>query len=159
MKAIYLFAAGALAFTACTGKTAADTAATSSDADRQETYVGVLPAADCEGIRYTLELDYSDDKGATGGDYDLTEVYLQADSTAVGGTRDGQTYLTEGDFQVKTGTPSDPSQKYIELTPDAKYASTSSTLYFLVDSDSSITLVGADLTRTDSPLNYTLTLK
>ena len=158
MKAIYLLALGAVAFTACTGKTATDTAATST-CDKNETYVGVLPAADCEGIRYTLSLDYSDDKNCTDGDYDLTEVHLQADSTAVDGVRDSQTFRTEGDFQVKTGTPSDPSQKYIVLTPDKESDATATPLYFLIDSDKAITLVGADLTKADSPLNYTLTLK
>lgn len=160
MKAIYLMAVGALAITSCTGKTATDsTDAKTSAGDKQEIYSGVLPAADCEGIRYTLALDYSDDKNYTDGDYDLTEVYLVSDSTATGATKDGQTVRTEGDFEVKTGTPADASQKYIVLTPDKQYAATSTTMYFLVDSDKSITLVGPDLTKSDSPLNYTLTLK
>ncbi len=129
--------------TACTTQT-----------DGDITYTGVLPAADAEGIEYTLVLNYDDD--GDGGDYKLTERYIgKADAV----------FVSEGDFSLHSSTPQDAAQRYLKLVPDhadraADQATSSAEVrYFLVDSDSTLTLVGADLQRPDSLLNYTLTRK
>lgn len=130
----------------------AGTACTSADAD--VTYTGVLPAADAEGIEYTLSLDYDDD--GNGGDYRLTERFI--------GKPDA-TFKSKGEFSVHKSTPADSSQAYLKLVPDhtdraADQATSSADVrYFLVDSDSTLTLTGADLQRPDTQLNYTLTRK
>ncbi len=118
-------------------------------------YTGVLPAADAAGIRYNLKLDYEDDKNNMEGDYDLVETYLVADSVATGGVKDGASYKSEGDFTVveKNG------KKYLKLVKDAKDSNpnASDNLYFEVSSDSTLTMVNAELEPAVSDsLNYTL---
>lgn len=115
------------------------------------TYTGVLPAADADGIEYVLVLDYDD---ANSGDYVLTEKSMSQDESV---------FTSKGDFTLHTGTPASASQSYIKLTPDnpdrASDLNTASdeVRYFLVDSDSTLTLTGADLQPAASGLNYTIT--
>lgn len=144
--------AALLATSSCSGNTTCNS--TNCGDDREEYYTGVLPAADVEGIRYQLELEFDADDNYMEGDYKLVETYLVADSTAVGGVTDGEVVRTKGDFTVRTkpGT----NVKYLKLVPDRKYTS-ASTLYFLVDNDNSITLTTETLEQPVSGLNYTLT--
>lgn len=120
--------------------------------DRDITYYGVIPAADAPGIEYTLVLDYDDDMNT--GDYRLTERYI-----------DKATFTSEGDFTLHTGTPADASQRYLKLVPDhpdraADQATSSDDVrYFLIDSDSTLTMTDASLKPAESGLNYTLTRK
>ncbi len=156
MKKMIYFAAAAmsvLSLAACSGNKCGD----GKCADRpDEIYSGVLPAADADGISYTLKLDYDDDKGNQAGDYDLNETVLTADST---GFQHKATYLSEGDFTVmeKDG------KKYIKLVKDAKEsnASAANSLTFLVSSDSTLTMVN-EQTLEAAPdsvgMNYTLKL-
>lgn len=156
MKKLVYFAAVAvsmISMASCSGNKCGD----GKCAERpDEVYSGILPAADADGISYTLKLDYDDDKGNKEGDYDLNETVLTADST---GFNHKATYLSEGDFTVmeKDG------KKYIKLVKDAKEsnASAASTLTFLVSSDSTLTMVN-DQTLEAAPdsvgLNYTLKL-
>ncbi len=125
-----------------------------------ELYTGILPAADADGIRYSLKLDYDDDHNDTEGDYDLTESYLVADSTATTGFRDDKTYTSEGDFKVvaKNG------KKYIVLSKDAKdsNANATSSLAFEVTSDSTLLMVNENTFEApadSTALNYTLRLQ
>ena len=117
-------------------------------------YTGVIPAADCDGIRYTLTLDYDHDDND--GDYRLVETYLRGDSTAMIGYRDIATFYSEGDFRVKK----QGEKTYLELVKDAKDSSAGSIdtpIYFVVDSDSTITLANDQLEVPQTPgLNYTL---
>lgn len=154
MKKTMLFGAAAMtlfAMTACSGKCdKAEACGKGADA----VYTGVIPAADCLGVRYTLALDYDDD--ANKGDYDLVETYLEADTTVATGIRDLKTFRSEGDFTVnKKGDVT-----YLKLVKDAKDSqsgSTESPIYFVVDGDSSITMTGSDLVVTATPgMNYTL---
>lgn len=156
-KTMVLAAAGVvlLSMAACSGnKNCKDTACSKSD-DKVEVYTGVLPAADCEGIRYTLHLDYDD---ANDGDYKLVETYLEADSTSAIGYIDAQTFSSEGDFSInKKG-----GITYIKLDKDVKDSSTGSIdtpIYFVVNSDATITMSNSDLEVSTIPgLNYTLKL-
>lgn len=159
MKKVFYLAAAALAMvsmSACSGNGKCEKDGKCAE-KADEVYTGVLPAADAEGIRYTLKVDYDDDKGNMAGDYDLTEIVLAADSTSATGYKDAGTYLSEGDFTVveKDG------KKYLKLVKDAKdsNAKAADSLNFLVSSDSTLTMVNADLEESVNPdLNYTLKL-
>lgn len=158
-KIIFAFAICAFALGACNNGKSCNSAGQCGGGDRKELYTGILPAADAAGILYSLELDYDDDHNYTTGDYDLTETYLLSDSVAAGGKKDGSVFKTEGDFSVMEKD----AQKYIKLMPEAKHSTPNadnSVRYFLVSSDSTLTLVGSDLKPAeDSGLNYTLTRK
>lgn len=160
MKKIVLMAGVALAtlgFASCdSNKTAktADDAANAPKEDVVDVYSGVLPAADCDGVRYTLTLEYDTDDND--GDYKLVEAYLQADSTAVGGFKDLKSYASEGDFTV---TKKD-GKTYLKLVKDAKdsQAEAADNLYFVVDSENAITMTNSDYEVSANPdMNYTLT--
>lgn len=150
-KGIYLAAivAAMIGMGACSEKHVADIP--------DQTYTGVLPAADGPGIRYTLKLDYDDDKGNLKGDYDLVETYLEADSTSVNGIKDNISLKSEGDFSVVEQS----GKKYLKLVMDPKDSNpkASASLNFEVTNDSTLTMVNAELQPavTDS-LNYSLKL-
>lgn len=129
---------------------------TCKDNDKDMVYTGVMPAADCDGVRYTLTLDYDDD--AKDGDYKLVETYIQADTTSMIGYKDLNSFASEGDFTVnKQG-----DKTYLKLVKDQKDSSANSVdgpLYFIVDSDSTITMANAELETSTTPgMNYTLKL-
>lgn len=122
--------------------------------DMDKVYTGVIPAADCDGVRYTLHLDYDDHDND--GDYKLVETYLQADTVSALGYKDLRTFASEGDFTVeKQG-----EKTYLKLVKDVKDSSAGSIetpLYFLVDSDSTLTLTNQALEVPTTPgMNYTL---
>ena len=153
-----LFAVAAVAgMTSCSGdkqcnKDCADKACAVRD---DLTYTGVLPAADCAGIRYTIKLDYDDNKAK--GDYDLVETYLEADSVAGSSKRVDVSFKSEGDFTVvnKDG------KKFLKLVKDAKDSNPQAVdaLNLEVTSDSTLVVLNDVLeSREPSELNYTLTL-
>lgn len=160
MKAPFYAVAATLAMVglaACSGNNCSSNSAANTKGDIDEVYTGVLPAADAAGVRYTLKLDYDDDAKNMHGDYDLVETYLVTDSVGTLGVRDGVSYKSEGDF---TSTQKD-GKTYLTLVQDKKDSSAGSVggpLYFLVESDSTLVMVNADLqpSAADS-LNYTLT--
>lgn len=160
-KGFYMAAAVAamLGMAACSGnKCPGNSCANGACADLDDlTYTGVLPAADGPGIRYTLKLDYDDDKKNLEGDYDLVETYLEADSTSVNGIKDNVSLKSEGDFTVVEQN----GKKYLKLVKDVKDSNpnAASALYFEVASDSTLTMVNAELQPAVSDsLNYTLKL-
>ena len=128
--------------------------------DKEELYAGILPAADAEGIVYNLRLDYDDDHNFTDGDYALTQTAIVADSISLSA---GTTSYTEGDFTIESKNVNGVDTKYMRLVPKAKESlgtADNSTLYFLIENDSTLTLVNADLTKAENDsLNYNLTLK
>lgn len=157
MKKTFYFAAAALvalAAGACSDK--GSCTKDSARGDLKEVFTGVLPAADAEGIRYTLNLDYDDDNNYTDGDYALVETYLvtNTDSVSKLSYNDSVSYKSKGDFNVveKNGN------KYLQLVPDRKYPNASA-LNLMVNNDSTLTLVGSNLEPAEpSALNYTLKL-
>ncbi|MDE6792272.1 MAG: copper resistance protein NlpE N-terminal domain-containing protein [Muribaculaceae bacterium] len=159
MKKTIIFAAMCLTMlgmAACSGngKNANASGADSKKGDKVEVFTGVLPAADADGVRYTLSLEFDDDDND--GDYKLVETFIQADSTAVGGYKDIKNFASEGDFYIKQKD----GKTYYELKKDQKDSqpgSLDTPTYFLVDSDSTITMVNAQLElAADSTMNYTL---
>lgn len=158
MKKTIYFAAAALSLmslAACSGNNKCGDANVADKPD--ETFTGLVPAADGPGIRYTLKLDYDDDKANKAGDYDLVETYVEADSVMKNGYRDDVSYKSEGDFTVIEQN----GRNYLKLVKDAKDSNpqASSDLYFLVDSDSTLTMVNSRLEpAVADSLNYTLRL-
>lgn len=158
-KSIYMAAAAAviLGLASCSGNKCGDHGCPNGMSDEDLTYTGTLPAADGPGIRYTLKLDYDDDKKNMEGDYDLVETYLEADSTAVNGIKDNVSYRSEGDFTVVEQN----GKKYLKLVKDNKDSNpnAAANLYFHVESDSTLVMVNDQLQPAVSDsLNYTLRL-
>lgn len=124
-----------------------------------QVFTGILPGADCDGIRYTLKLDYDDDKNFSEGDYDLIENYLEADSTASDGYKSIERIKSEGDFTVLNGEGSNAGKKLLKLVADAEDSDSKAQreLYFIVESDSTLIMTNADYQVAESGLNYTLT--
>lgn len=158
-KTIMLVAAGfaMLGMTACSGNkncngSSCDNAGTKGD--KTEVFTGILPAADADGMRYTLTLEFDNDDND--GDYRLVETVVAADSTAVGGYKDVKSFASEGDFYIKQKD----GKTYYELKKDQKDSqpgALDTPAYFLVDSDSTLTMVNAQLElAADSAMNYTL---
>lgn len=160
MKKLYsLYAAAAVAALAsCSGGAGQKADTTTTDVNpvtetdaTKAVYTGVLPAADTEGIEYTLTLDYTRDSDFKTGGFKMRQVYLSA--------TDPTTYDSKGKFEVKTGTPQSATQRYVMLVPEVENGAPADTTYFLVTSDSTVTMVGRDLTPAASGLNYDLKLK
>lgn len=157
MKKTFCMAAAALAVLAMTSCGNCNNKCNKGEKIDDLTYTGILPAADAEGIRYSLKLDYDDDKNNMEGDYDLVETYLLSDSLAVAGVRDGASYKSEGDFTVVE----QGGKKYLKLVKDQEDSNTNaaSNLYFEVSSDSTLTMVNSELQpAANSDLNYTIKL-
>lgn len=154
-KALYMAAAVALlGMSACTGASC-DSKACKADKDMDKVYTGVLPAADCDGIRYTLKLDYDDDNNYTDGDYDLVQTYIAADSTSALGYKDIRTVKTDGDFTV---VKTQDGKTGLKLVQDARKGQQGETMYFVVDNDSTITMTNSNFETAASGLDYSLKL-
>ena len=139
---------------ACTGTKEAKQDETANVEPKKEVFTGVLPAADCDGIRYTLHLDYNDE--ATAGDYSLNEAYLEADTTAADGYKTKEAFDSKGAFTVEDKN----GKKVLTLAP-AKAEGDSAEVapvYFVVDTDSTMTMTNADLVLPETP-GYTLSLE
>lgn len=124
----------------------------STDTISQQTYTGTLPAADAEAVVYTITFDYPDAQDATTGTYNMEQKYVDKDTSS---------FKTDGTFTVAP-TPKDNTKKYIKLTPkattdDVAGATPADTLYFLVETDTTITMVSPALEPSaNKDLNYTL---
>ncbi|MDE6416917.1 MAG: hypothetical protein K2K68_07825 [Duncaniella sp.] len=131
--------------------------------DKEELYAGILPATDAEGYVYSLRLDYDDDNNYTDGDYSLSVVALQSDTVSAPAFVAGPASYTEGDFKIETKSVNGAEAKVMTLLPEAKESlgtPDNSPLYFLVNDNQTLTMVGADFTKAENDsLNYTLTLK
>lgn len=149
---------GALGFTACNNSNAAQT----KGGDKEVLYSGILPAADAQGTVYTLKLDFDDDHNYTDGDYTMVENSLASDTIAVSGLKEVATSYSKGDFRKESKTVDGATVEYIRLIPDAKDAlgtPSGSSLYFVLNSDGSLTMVGEDLQMPAMTELYTLTVK
>lgn len=156
------FAAVALAavsITACGSSQKKDEA---SKRPATEVYSGILPAADAYGIKYNLKLDYANDSTFTSGRFDLEETSLAADSLKSDGYREMDTEKYKGDFTIISGKGVNAAKSYVKLMPETKgdTLTAPAPIYFLVASDSTLTMVNSELEVSVNPdLNYTLKLK
>ncbi len=123
-------------------------------ADDDQVYTGMLPGADCLGIRYTLHLDYDSDDNNMKGDYKLVETYVVADSTATSRIADAYSVKSKGDFKVST----QDGATRLTLFPKHPGAA-NDTLYFVQTSDTTLTMTSGTFDLPTTPgLNYTLRL-
>lgn len=152
MKKVMMIAAVCAALVACknTGKTASDV--TKTDSTMQDStagdsvrYEGMVPAADCEGIRYNISIAAND---STVG-YSMKATYV--------GTKDGdRTFETTGKVEHINETVDGKEVEVYKLVGKTKNDDT----YLLVVSDSIMRLVGADLKGNfENAEKYNLKLK
>lgn len=153
-----LACAGIITLGACSGNgNCNNNTCNAKGLDEDKVYTGVLPAADADGVRYTLRLDYDDDNNYTDGDYDMVATYLVTDSVSSVGSKDVTSFQSEGDFKIEERTVDGKVGKYMKLTP--KKGSGETPVYFVVDSDTTLTMVTENLEPSQNPgLNYTLRL-
>ena len=109
-------------------------------------YEGLLPAADGPGIRYELTLENREHSGD--GTYRLAMTYLEAENG-----RD-TTFFSSGRWGTLRGTDDDPDATVYQLNIGD---TTLEQINFLSYPDSLI-MLGADMKRAESKLNYTLKL-
>ncbi len=154
---------GALGFTACNNSnTTANAAQPKGGSDKEVLYSGILPAADAQGTVYTLKLDFDDDNNYTDGDFLMIENSLASDTVSVSGLKEVATSYTEGDFRKESKTVNGETVEYIRLIPEAKDAlgtPSASSLYFIVNADGSLTMVGESLEAPVMAEMYTLSVK
>ena len=122
-KLYYLYAAGLVALASCSSNAQKSAEATDATADATEqtveavsnevVYSGVLPAADTEGVEYTVNFVYNPDS-ETDGNFTMTQVYMSETDPA--------TFDSKGSFAVKTGTPQSADQKYFVLAAEGSPA-------------------------------------
>ncbi len=107
-------------------------------------FAGVLPCADCEGIKTELTL-YQDVANADNNSYILVETYM--------GINTGDTSFTsKGKWDVLKGIKDDNEASVFFLNYDQPDESR----YFLKKSDSAIVMLDKDQNIIASTLNYTL---
>lgn len=130
--------------------------------DKEVLYSGILPAADAQATVYTLKLDFDDDHNCTEGDFTMVENTLAADTAAVSGLKEAATAYTKGDFRKESKQVDGADVNYIRLIPDAKDAlgtASAASLYFIINADESLTMVGEDLQKAaNAEMNYTLSV-
>ena len=153
MKKLFICAVAGLsmvALAACSGKKENKEVAETTPAPVENTvkavaYAGKIPAADCDGNKYALNLVFNEE--GNGGTYQLTETYFNTDTTTVEGYVVKEALTAEGNFEVKTVE----DNTYITLFNNEAVAQAN----FIVDTDSTITMVNAELEVPATP-DYTL---
>ena len=105
------------------------------------TYRGLLPAADCSGIDYTLTLNDS----IAGADtlFALRMVYIEGDNNGGDITFDSRGRQQQFEFDTKRG---------YRIMPDDGDVAT----YLVIENDSTLQIVDSTLNRIDSPFSYQL---
>lgn len=150
-KFLLMVAAGvaALGMGACCNNGSCDAKGDSCNSKKEcdeKVYTGIVPAADCDGIRYTLMLDYSDN--GEKGDYALVQNYFSADSVSFSGIKDVNNFKACGDFTVEKKD----GNTYVKLGGQDN-------LIFLVGADdASLTQVNEAYEAPAKAEDYTLTL-
>ena len=109
-----------------------------------QTYEGVLPCADCPGIRYDLTIRSREKSGE--GTFSLSQTYLEAE--------DGKdaTFVTNGKCITLQDIPGEKNVTVWQLVSDNE----DEVMNFLCENDSTITLIGDDFKKAETELNYSL---
>lgn len=110
------------------------------------TYEGLLPAADCPGIRYKLTIKHREHSGD--GTFVLDQTYLEAeDGKDITFTATGRRYTLRGDATDKNATvwqlKSDDDDEIFN--------------FLVEDGGEKLTLLNQDFQKADSDLNYSIT--
>lgn len=133
------------------------------DGDKTVLYSGILPAADAQGVVYSLRLEFDDDHNFSDGEFVMVENSIVVDTSAASGLYVAAAAYTEGEFRKESRRIDGADIEYIRLVPDSKAVSaadSASSLYFIINEDGSLTMVGEDLQKSVTPgLNYTLTVR
>jgi hypothetical protein len=106
------------------------------------TYQGLVPCADCIGIRMELQLE---NVGAAKRSYYLKQTYMDKE-------KEERTLESRGSWSVVKGNSQDPNAVILQLLPSGEYAP----LYFVKTSESEIRLLDRDQNEVKGKLNATL---
>ena len=141
MKKFFVFSGIMAVLLSCQSKTAKNVSVDNEPAQCEHTqvYKGLLPAADCSGIEYTLGIDTMNDS------YQLTTVYIDAE-----GTGKNLSFTSEGKRSMIHRGEGEDARVFYKLTPCGK---DTASVYFMVVNDSTLRLVNTDL---QEPTNKTL---
>lgn len=118
-------------------------------ASQQETfaYEGILPAADCPGIRYHLTIKAPKHSGD--GTFKLIQTYMEANNGK------DQTFTTTGKRYTLRGDATNKDATVWQLIPE----NGNTPINFLVeDGGEKLTLLNSELEKSNSGLNYSLRL-
>ena len=141
MKKFFIFSGIMAVLLSCQSKTAKDVSVDNETAqcEHAQVYKGLLPAADCSGIEYTLGIDTVNDS------YHLTTVYIDAE-----GAGKNLSFTSEGKRSMMHRGEGEDARVFYKLTPCGK---DTASVYFMVVNDSTLRLVNTDL---QEPTNKTL---
>ena len=114
---------------------------------QSRTYEGLLPAASCPGIRYTLTIRNREHSGD--GTFTLTMTYLEAENGK------DRTYTYTGRRFTLRGMAGDENATVWQLVAD----SGKGTFNFLHEDDTTLTLLNDRLEKPETTLNYSLRLE
>lgn len=113
---------------------------------QQHTYEGLLPAASCPGIVYSLSIRNWEHSGD--GTFLLSLTYKEAENGK------DQTVTYEGKRYTLRGMPGNDNATVWQLVPDNE----KQIFYFLVEDGQTLTLLDNKMERIQSKLNYSLKL-
>ena len=141
MKKLLVYSGIMAVLLSCQSKTAKNVSVDNetTQCEHSQVYKGLLPAADCSGIEYTLGIDTLNDS------YHLTTVYIDAE-----GTGKNLSFTSEGKRSMIHRGEGEDARVFYKLTPCGK---DTASVYFMVVNDSTLRLVNADL---QEPTNKTL---
>ena len=114
---------------------------------QNRTYEGLLPAASCPGIRYSLTISSREHSGD--GTFTLTMTYLEAENG------EDRSYTYTGRRFTLRGMAGDENATVWQLVAD----SDKGTFNFLREDDTTLTLLNDRLEKPETTLNYSLRLK
>ena len=112
-------------------------------------FEGILPCADCEGVKTTLSLFQNNLKKQY--TYSLQEIYI--------GQGNDKTFETTGKWIALKGTQQDPNAIVYQLAFQNDDPEDSDAINYLVVDKNTIKLIDDEMNEFDSKLNYTLTRK
>lgn len=114
----------------------------------EKTYEGVLPCADCSGIKTRVKIR-SKENDPTANQFEVTETYM--------GKEPNNVFVTTGKYTVHRGTGDDSNATVYIFTPEQPAGDI---LYYAVYSNDPATLhlLDRDMKKAASDLNYSLKL-
>ena len=143
MKRIYISMLLVAAIMAGCSRNSARQDKAEAEATTAFTYEGIIPAADSNGIKYTVTMTPA---SAEDGTFVMEQTPVKEGARA---------FSSKGFYEEFTDTIVTPGRKYYRLISTVG----SDTTYFVVTSNNTVILTDASLMPAPSGLDYTLTLK